>query len=450
MTKKIFIFFLGLFFFLIINPSVSAATINVCTSGCQYSIIQAAINNAAIGDTIVVDNGTYSGFTVDRKMTITGKNIDTTDPRRNGTTINGQVVGMGTFAYDQGPTVRGFKIQGGLDPVVISNSTMTVSDNYITGQGDGISINKGAGVFTGNWIESMGDDNIDVDSQSDNVLIEGNYLLVAGQDGIEIRQQPVNLSSRISMWIRNNKIEGSGEDGVQIMDYANFTNRHYVIERNLFLNNRKAAIGLNVGQDTNQSYTAASMPEPLYIVNNTIVANEAGISGGANVVALNNLFSQQNLFDLKNVGGNSVIKYSFFNIGAKLQGTNNIDNSTVFNGNPLLTADYTLGAGSPAIDKGIASFQHSYQYNGSGGGSAQTHNDTVINLSSSQYRGSAPDLGWKESGMTGGHTPTPTRTPTPGGATPTRTPTPTQGIVLTRTPTPTTGINPQVCVFWKN
>lgn len=446
MLKKAYLFFLGFFFFFIINPSVSAATITVCTSGCYYTIIQAAINNSAIGDTVLVKNGNYAGFTVDKKITITGENVDSNDPRNNGATINGQVIGMGTFAFDQGPTVRGFRIIGGLDPVVIQSSTMTVKENYIKGQGDGISINKGAGVFIGNRIESMGDDNIDVDSQSGNVIIEGNYLLFAGQDGIEIRQQPVNLTSRISMRIRNNRIEGSREDGLQIMDYANFTNRHYVVERNLFLNNRKAAIGLNVGQDTNQSYTAAPMPEPLYIVNNTIAANEAGISGGANVVALNNIFSQQNLFDLKNVGGQSVIKYSFFNIGAKLQGSNNIDNSTTFNGNPLLNADYTLGSGSPAIDKGIANFQHSYQYDGSGGGSAQTFNDTVINLSG-QFQGSAPDLGWKESGMTGA---SPTRTPTPGGATPTRSPTPTQGTGLTSTPTPTQGANPHVCAFWKN
>src|SRR3989338_1256291 len=259
----------------------------VCPSGCQYSIIQAAINNAAIGDTITVKNGTYAGFTVDKKITIQGENIDTNDPRNNGATINGQVVGMGTFAWDQGPEVKGFKIVASADPVIISNSTMTVRNNYIgNAGGDGISINRGAGVFIGNRIESLGDDNIDVDSQSGNVIIEGNYLLFAGQDGIEIRQQPVSLSSRISMWIRNNRIEGSREDGLQIMDYVNFTNRHYVVERNLFLNNRKAAIGLNVDKDTNQSYTAAAMPEPLYIVNNTIVANEAGISGGANVVVL--------------------------------------------------------------------------------------------------------------------------------------------------------------------
>src|SRR3989338_11173587 len=112
MVKIVQLFFTGLVIFFLyarILP-VQAATITVCPSGCYYTIIQAAINNSAIGDTIVVQNGTYAGFTVDKRITITGQNIDTNDPRNNGATINGQVVGMGTFAWDQGPEVKGFRI----------------------------------------------------------------------------------------------------------------------------------------------------------------------------------------------------------------------------------------------------------------------------------------------------------------------------------------------------
>ncbi|MBI4226605.1 hypothetical protein HY612_05840 [Candidatus Roizmanbacteria bacterium] len=197
------------------------------------------------------------------------------------------------------------------------------------------------------------------------------------------------------------------------------------------MNNAKAGIGLNVGQDTNQTYTAAPMPEPLYAINNTFVGNDAGISGGANLVAINNIFSQQNSFDLKNVSGNSTIKNTLFAVTPHLVGSNNIDNATTYQGNPMLDSNYLLSPGSPAIDKGLASFQHSYSYDGSGGGSAQTYTEYAINLNSSQYTGPAPDLGWREYGQIG-NTPTPTRTPTPGA---TNTPTPTGNP----TPTPTTG-----------
>ena len=108
----------------------------------------------------------------------------------------------------------------------------------------------------------------------------------------------------------------------------------------------------------------------------------------------------------------------------------------------MLDIVYGLGVGSLAIDKGIPTYQHSYSYDGSGGGSAQNYTEYAVNLTSGQYSGSAPDLGWKESGLIG-NTPVPTRT-----LTPVRTPTqssftPTQSI---NTPTP----HGNVCTYFKN
>src|SRR3990167_948331 len=445
-----YIFLAFLVFFAKVLPA-SAASLTVCASGCNVTSIQTAVDIASPGNDILVKNGSYSGVTINKMVILTGENIDANDPRNNGATINGQVIVTGNFTFGQEPLVKGFRIIGGTDPVVIQNSVMTIENSYIKGTGgDGVSINTGGAIIRGNRIESGGDDGIDVDSQNKSVIIENNYIVFSGQDGIEIRQQPVTLASRISMWIRGNRIEGSGEDGLQIMDYGNFSNRKYVIERNLFLYNTKAAIGLNIGQNTNQSYEAAPMPEPLYAVNNTFFQNDAGISGGANLIAINNIFTGQNTFDLKNVTGKSVVKHSFFSATPHLVGVNNFDNSTTQIGNPMLDASYFLQPGSPAIDRGIPSYQHTYNYDGSGGGSAQTVTEFAINLNSSQYTGSAPDLGWKESGMVGN-----TPTPTPQGPTATRTPTPIPGVpTATRTPTPRPGTptpTPRqgMCVFWR-
>ena len=392
----------ALFLLFVGVTGANAATINVCSSGCTYTTIAAAATAAADGDTITVENGIYSGFSVNKQVTIAAKNFNQTDPTQNTATINSQITSSGSWAWDAGPVVRGFIITVTSDPVKMLNGPMTLEYNHIIGTGgDGVSFEGGGGIIRGNKIESGGDDGIDVDNQSKNILIEGNDIQNSSQDGIEIRQQPVTISSRISITFRNNRIEGSGQDGIQIMDYGNFTNRHYQVDHNLFLNNGRAAIGIMVGDVTDENYSASSMPEPLYAINNTFVGNTAGISGGANLVALNNIFSRQTNFDLKNVIGKSTVKYSLFAQTAKLTGPNNLDNATTSVADPLFDANYRLQNGSPAIDAGLAQYQHTYNYDGSGGGSAQTVTEYPINLSSAQYRGSAPDLGAYESNMTG-------------------------------------------------
>lgn len=402
--------------------SSHAANITVCSSGCQHTTIQAGVNAAAQGDAVTVSNGTYSGFTINKKITVTAATFNQNDPSQNTVQINGSVMSTGgsSWAWDQGPVIRGFKIHGS-DPVTMEDSPMTIEYNYITGTGgDNVSFEGGGGIVRGNRIQDPGDDNIDLDNQNRNVLIENNYLLNAHEEGIEMRQQEEDMPQRTTIIIRNNKIEGSPSDGFQIMDYDNFSNRHYVIERNLFLNNEEGGIAIMPSDITQETLEGAPMPEPMYVANNTFIGNTGGIAGGANAVVVNNLFSGSVSFDLKNVNGRSVIKHNLFATTARLQGTNNFDNGTNYVGNPQLSASYTLNAGSAAIDKGVTSFTHSYPYDGSGGGSAQTFNDTVVNIPAGQYSGNAPDLGWKESGLSGptpGPTnpPQPTPTPPPGG-----------------------------------
>lgn len=49
-----------LFLLLIVVKHSAAATITVCASGCNYTTIQAGINNAVSGDEVLVSAGTYS------------------------------------------------------------------------------------------------------------------------------------------------------------------------------------------------------------------------------------------------------------------------------------------------------------------------------------------------------------------------------------------------------
>ncbi|OGG07443.1 hypothetical protein A2872_02470 [Candidatus Gottesmanbacteria bacterium RIFCSPHIGHO2_01_FULL_42_12] len=403
MRKKLILALLFLTSLIFPSP-IYAATRTVCATGCQYSSIAGAITASAQDDTISVSEGAYNGFILGKKVTITAANFDAADPTKNTTNINGQVIidTGGSWAWDQGPIVRGFHINA-VGPVNLK-SPATIEYNYITGGGDHVSISGSGGIIRGNRIQNAGDDNIDIDNQSKNLLIENNYLLNAGEEGIEMRQQPSTMSQRIDVIVRGNRIEGNPSDGFQIMDYGNFSNRRYIFDRNLFINNSKGGIAIMPSNITKEDLSGAAMPEPMYVVNNTFVGNYAGIAGGANAVVINNIFSGQTGFDLKNVNGKSEIKYNLFLATPKLQGTNNLNQATTFTGNPLLTSNYTLSQGSPAIDIGIATYQYSYVYDGSGGGTAQTFTDYVINLAAGQYNGLAPDLGIGEYGGVSGKT----------------------------------------------
>jgi len=64
--------------------SVSAATITVCSSGCDHTTIQAAIDAATAGDTITVAAGTYVG-----DLTITTDDLEIVGADKTTTTIKG-------------------------------------------------------------------------------------------------------------------------------------------------------------------------------------------------------------------------------------------------------------------------------------------------------------------------------------------------------------------------
>jgi hypothetical protein len=99
---------------------------------------------------------------------------------------------------------------------------------------------------------------------------------------------------------------------------------------------------------------------------------------------------------LKNVDAESSVSHTlFWNNGTNHAGSN-VDAYTVI-ADPLLTTDYALQAGSPAIDAGTARYEH----NGA----------VILDYPSSSYSGAAPDAGWQESGCSLPPTPPPTETP---------------------------------------
>jgi hypothetical protein len=141
-----------------------------------------------------------------------------------------------------------------------------------------------------------------------------------------------------------------------------------------------------------EDYRAASITDPVHLFNNTFRNNPYAVTGGDNLVAVNNIFLGSAGIGMKGVDGESVAAYNLFWGNGTDASSSNVDSASTVFADPLLAVDSRLQSGSPAIDAGTAFYQWKGQ--------------TVLNLPSNTYSGAAPDLG-KFEYIGGGPTPAP-------------------------------------------
>ncbi len=359
----------------------------------DYATIQAAINAAQNDEVIVVSPGTYNETPVIAgKRIILASQFYTTQDRTfiDQTIIDGggatAVITIDNDATDT--QLIGLTIQNGNDGIALKTQA-SILDNKIHLTEDGIDSTSGGGLIKGNLFENNGDDGVDFDEGSSGT-IENNMIRNNDDDGIEVRLHDYS-GPRLNIIIRGNTIMGNQEDGIQIIDYPGLTDRVFTIERNLIQGNAQVGLGLMDQGDTKEDYRAASIPERIQVFNNTFVNNPYAITGGDNLIALNNIFVDSSVMALKNIDGNSVVAYSLFWNNAVDSTGSTVAASTILT-DPLLDSSYHLGSGSPAIDAGTANYVHS--------------GETVLNYPAETYTGSAPDLGWHEAGSTTNSAPT--------------------------------------------
>ena len=161
-----------------------------------------------------------------------------------------------------------------------------------------------------NVFEYNNDDGIDLDQDVD-IEIANNIIRYNRDDGIEIRLQPYT-GSTLTNNIHDNIIIGNGEDGIQIIDYDGLSDRVLYIRNNIIADSNEVGIGCMDNGETNEDYRAASIPEPIYVINNTFYKNLYGITGGDNMVVKNNIFAEIGLTALKKVDGASSITHNAF------------------------------------------------------------------------------------------------------------------------------------------
>jgi hypothetical protein len=129
----------------LVSPQLSAATLTVCASGCQYSTIQGAIDHAANNDEISIEKGHYFETinTKGKGLTLQGVNSRQAIVDGNGLgTVITIPVGTELVNIRYVTIMRGFGTSGGLavgGPLNLRHSL--VVSNYSTGSGGGIGIN---------------------------------------------------------------------------------------------------------------------------------------------------------------------------------------------------------------------------------------------------------------------------------------------------------------------
>jgi hypothetical protein len=175
-------------------------------------------------------------------------------------------------------------------------------------------------------------------------------------------------------------ITGNGEDGIQIIDYPELSDRRIRIERNLIARNAMAGIGCMSDAVTKEDYRAADIPEPIEVVNNTIAENEFGITGGDNLVAVNNVLVGNKQLAMKKVDGRSLAAHNlFWANGEDFDDASNLQREKTLNIDPRLDAQYRPKSDSPCVDAGIVRLE------------LQSGAANIV--VEAPYSGSGPDLG---------------------------------------------------------
>jgi hypothetical protein len=391
-------------FAMLLAAPASARILNVPS---DYPDIRAAVGVAVSGDSIQIAPGTYVGgaFVHDEALTIGSRYMTTGDTSFVSQTVldgvsssscggaagcaGNSVLEFGDNAH--GSAVIGLTISNGENGIGSLASIVDVLHCRVVSNGDGLDYSTGSGgTFSNNLIENNSDDGIDLNGKM-NVNVVNNIIRNNGDDGIEFRLYAFAGGGTASTTFSFNRIYGNGEDGIQFIDYPAVSAYTLQVDHNIFTANfdaggSSAGIGITPNGDTIEGLVGAPMAERLYVLHNTFIGEKNGLVGGANVIALDNIFANTQGSAVRHVSGSSIVSYGmFWNNGIDYE-TSVVDAPHLLHVNPLLNTDGTLGAGSPAIDAGAAF----YQWNG----------ETVLNEPPGSYTGTAPDLGAVEFGST--------------------------------------------------
>lgn len=151
------------------------------------------------------------------------------------------------------------------------------------------------------------------------------------------------------------------------------------IERNLIRDTKMAAIGCMEHGNTREDYGGAPIGDRIYVVNNTLLDNHYGLVGGANLIALNNVFVGTKKVAARKVAGRSILAWSlFWRNGTDMEDCN-ADEAHTLRADPRLDAEGRPLDGSPCLGAGTAVFE--------------CDGKELLRIDRQDYAGKAPNLG---------------------------------------------------------
>lgn len=247
----------------------------------EFPTVQAALDAAVDGDTVLVAPGIWSesirmpsaAVTLASRLILDG---DTAAVER--TVIDG---GGEDWVLRFDSTAGHSRIIGltlrNAEDCIFPHAPFDFVAGVVTGCVDGIDYEAGSGGrLADSRLSDNRDDGVDLDGDVV-VVIEGNDIRDNAQDGIEMRFQPWTGPVRRTV-IRGNVITRNGQDGIQFIGYAEPSAREILVEDNRILDNGMAGIGCMDRQDTQEDYRAARLAEPITLRGNTFEGNGRAIS----------------------------------------------------------------------------------------------------------------------------------------------------------------------------
>jgi len=352
----------------------------------EYSTVQAAVDAASPGDTILVSPGVYPG-SIDmgsKTLALVSEHFLTADSQAiSATVLNGSGgkfvirVGDPSLRGTGRPLIYGFTIRNADDGITASDP-FDLMYCRVTETTDGIDYEGGGGTVRNCRFDRNRDDAIDLDG-STAVLVEQCEIVDSGDDGVEVRLHPHPGPDTLDIILRDNLISGSGEDGIQLIGYDVVTARRFRIEGNRIIQSAKVGIGMMSGANTRENFEAAPLTEEVVVIHNTFQDNEIHISGGARLLLANNVLVGGRQVAVKGIAGSSLIGRNLFWKNVGLGGDRDQLGDVVEAAPGFVEESLRPYPDSPMVDSGLLEISWVGR---------------VWELSTAhEFRGKAPDLG---------------------------------------------------------
>ena len=372
-----------------ITAAVEAKTIRVPG---DFATIAAAIQSASDGDTILLAPGNHpqsATVNINKAVTIASGFLQTNDKTDIEKTIispAGRQMAEWVILSGKGARVIGITFRGSDEHTLnITAGFASVWDCRFLGGKDQLSFTGGGGHVARCYFENAGDDAIDCDN-SISWTVEDNMIVNAHQDGLEVRLHPKGgpLTSHI---FRHNRVIGSGQSGIQMIDYQGNSFREFSIHNNVFIGCNGSGVSCMYQEkdNSNEVYRGSLMEERAHIYNNTFDGCNYGLTMAPHLIVLNNVFAN---LRTRGIGrgtyitdsvDRSIVDYClFFNNPLHFDPGIKRGSHILVDLDPRLNQLHELLEGSPCIDAG----QANYAWDGG-----------AVTIPVIGYRGAAPDLG---------------------------------------------------------